>query len=111
MGLIKKPISQFIGKTWAEIEKEITIYLRKWADTYPRGFEEITDLIRNRAEISVFSDGHIIDDSGGINYLSVYIEGSSVPLTFCFQKHNLKDIARIIKDEEEKAKTSEKTSF
>lgn len=112
MRLIKKPISQFIGKTWIEIEKEITIYLQKWADTYPRGFEEITDLIRNRAEISVFSDGHIIDDSGVINYLSVYIEGSSEgPLTLCFQKHNLKDIARIIKDEEEKAKTSEKTGL
>ena len=111
MGLIKKPISQFIGKTWAEIEKEITIYLRKWADTYPKGFEEITDLIRNRAEIKV-SDGNIIDGSGVINYLFVYIEGYiEGPVTLCFQKHNLKDLARIIKDEEEKAKTSEKTSF
>ena len=111
MKIVKRPISQFIGKTWAEIEKEITIYLRKWADTYPKGFEEITDLIRNRAGIKV-SDGYIFNDSGIINYLCVYIEGSSKgAIVFCFQKHNLKDIAKIIKDEEEKAKTSEKTGF
>lgn len=110
MRLIKKPISQFIGKTWTEIEKEITIYLRKWADTYPRGFEEITDLIRNRARIKI-SDGYIINDSGVINYLCVYIEGYSDPVTLCFEKPNLKDIARIIKDEEEKTKTSEKTGL
>lgn len=102
MRLIKKPISQFIGKTWAEIEKEITIYLRKWADTYPKGFEELTDPIRNGAEIKV-SDGYIIDDSGVINYLCVYIEGYSKGLvTLCFQNHNLKDIVKIIQDERKK---------
>lgn len=101
--LIKKPVSQFVDKSWTEISKELVEYLRKWAYTYPKGYEDITELLRSKAEIKV-SNSQIFDNLGIINSLYVYIDGYSPgPIVFNIDSSNLRDIAKMIEDEKEKA--------
>lgn len=103
MKIIKKPLSQFVGKRWLEFNEELTIYFRRWAESFPKGSDDIAEPIRAGGYIDI-SDGYILNEKGRINTLLVHVEGYlDKTAIFAMDFDNLRELAAIIQDERKKA--------